>query len=79
MSDIGDIGRVMCRIMDMRDIILRRVAEQIRRMRAQRGLSQSDLADAAGVSRKTIIELEKGAAGISLVPLSRCWKAWVAS
>lgn len=34
-------------------------------MRAQRGLSQSDLADAAGVSRKTIIELEKGAAGIS--------------
>lgn len=35
-------------------------------MRTQRGLSQSDLAAVAGVNRKTIIELEKGAAGIAL-------------
>lgn len=35
-------------------------------MRVQRGLSQSALAAAASVNRKTIIELEKGAAGIAL-------------
>ncbi len=55
----------MCTILDMKDIILFRVARQIRDMRIQRGLSQSDLAAAAGVNRKTIIELEKGAAGIA--------------
>lgn len=56
----------MCMIPDMTDIILRRLADQIRRMRTQRGLNQSDVAAAAGVNRKTIIELEKGAAGIAL-------------
>ena len=56
----------MCRIGDMKDVILLRLADQIRSMRAQRGLSQSHLAAAAGVNRKTIIELEKGAAGIAL-------------
>jgi len=50
----------------MKDVILLRLADQIRSMRAQRGLSQSDLAAAAGVNRKTIIQLEKGAAGIAL-------------
>lgn len=56
----------MCRIGDMKDVILLRLADQIRSMRAQRGLSQSHLAAAAGVNRKTIIELEKGSAGIAL-------------
>jgi len=50
----------------MKDVILLRLADQIRSMRAQRGLSQSHLAAAAGVNRKTIIELEKGSAGIAL-------------
>jgi len=50
----------------MKDMILFRLADQIKSMRIRRGLSQSDLAAAAGVNRKTIIELEKGAAGIAI-------------
>jgi len=50
----------------MKDMILHRLADQIRGMRTQRGLSQAALAAAAGVNRKTIIELEKGAPGIAL-------------
>ncbi|PTT65186.1 hypothetical protein DBR34_02980 [Stenotrophomonas sp. HMWF003] len=60
------MGLSMCKIKDMNDIVLLRLAVQIRSMRIQRGLSQSDLGTAAGVSRKTIIELEKGAAGTAL-------------
>lgn len=56
----------MCIITGMKDVILLRLAHQIRSMRVQRGLSQSALAAAASVNRKTIIELEKGAAGIAL-------------
>lgn len=66
MTDITDIQPATCRISDMKDVILLRLADQIRGMRIQRGLSQSDLAAAASVNRKTIIELEKGAAGIAL-------------
>ncbi|WP_449467376.1 helix-turn-helix domain-containing protein [Stenotrophomonas humi] len=50
----------------MKDIVLLRLAAQIRSMRIERGLSQSALAAAASVNRKTIIELEKGSAGIAL-------------
>lgn len=66
MSYIQDMALVMCIISDMKDVILSRLADQIRRMRIERGLSQEALAAAAGVNRKTIIELEKGAAGTAL-------------
>jgi DNA-binding XRE family transcriptional regulator len=56
----------MCRILDIKDVILLRLADQVRSMRIERGLSQSALAAAASVNRKTIIELEKGSAGIAL-------------
>lgn len=56
----------MWKMQDMKDVILLRLADQIRSMRIQRGLSQSDLAAAASVNRKTIIELEKGAAGVAI-------------
>ena len=60
MTEISDMRLGMCRITDMKDMILFRLADQIKSMRIRRGLSQSDLAAAAGVNRKTIIELEKG-------------------
>lgn len=66
MTEISDMRLGMCRITDMKDMILFRLADQIKSMRIRRGLSQSDLAAAAGVNRKTIIELEKGAAGIAI-------------
>lgn len=66
MTNITDTPITVCRIGNMKDVILLRLAGQIRSMRTQRGLNQSDLAAAAGVNRKTIIELEKGAAGIAL-------------
>ncbi len=66
MTTITDIMAKVCTIPDMKDVILLRLADQIREMRTQRGLSQSALAAAARVNRKTIIELEKGSSGIAL-------------
>lgn len=49
----------MCRILHiMTDII--EIAEQIRAARKQRKMTQAQLADAAHVSRRSVIELEAG-------------------
>jgi transcriptional regulator with XRE-family HTH domain len=49
----------MCRILHiMTDII--EIAEQIRAARKQRKMTQAQLADVAGVSRRSVIELEAG-------------------
>lgn len=41
------------------------------RLRLDAGLSQAALADASGVSRRTVIKLEAGEANISLTGLDR--------
>ncbi len=63
---ISDTAASVCIILDMNAAILHRLAGEIKSMRMQRGLSQQQLAEAAGVNRKTIIELEKGSTGIAL-------------
>lgn len=50
--------------------VLAHVGSNIRRLRDDAGLSQQALADAAGVSRRTIAALEGGEANISLAKLS---------
>lgn len=49
--------------------VLACVGANVRRLRAASGLSQSDLAAAAGVSRRTIVNLEAGSANVSLSSL----------
>lgn len=49
--------------------VLACVGANVRRLRAASGLSQSDLAEAAGVSRRTIVNLEAGSANVSLSSL----------
>lgn len=53
---MADATPDMCRIADMKDVILLGLANQIRSMRIRGGLSQSDLAATAGANRKAIIE-----------------------
>ncbi|WP_458318178.1 helix-turn-helix domain-containing protein [Mycolicibacterium brisbanense] len=49
--------------------VLACVGANVRRLRAASGLSQSELATAAGVSRRTIVNLEAGSANIGLSSL----------
>lgn len=51
------------------------VGENLRRLRQEAGLSQTALADASGISRRTIINLEAGEANISLSGLDRLAEA----
>jgi transcriptional regulator with XRE-family HTH domain len=64
----------MCRILHMqggrRDVLVH-VGENLRRLRQAAGLSQTALAEASGISRRTIINLEAGEANISLSGLDR--------
>jgi transcriptional regulator with XRE-family HTH domain len=53
------------------DGVLAHVGDNLRRFRQEKGLSQSALASASGVSRRTIINLEAGEANISLSGLDR--------
>ena len=57
-----------------RDVLVY-VGENLRRLRQAAGLNQTTLADAAGVSRRTIINLEAGEANISLSGLDRLAEA----
>ncbi|MFW1965305.1 helix-turn-helix transcriptional regulator, partial [Acinetobacter baumannii] len=49
--------------------VLQHVVTNIRSLRDERSLSQLDLADRAGVSRRTIAALETGQVNISLAKL----------
>jgi len=54
-----------------RDDVLAHVASNVRRLRLQAGLSQAALADAAGLSRRMLVNLEGGDTNISLSSLDR--------
>ncbi|RJS91620.1 helix-turn-helix domain-containing protein [Salinisphaera sp. Q1T1-3] len=51
------------------------VAENLRRLRVEAGLSQTALATASGVSRRMIVNLEKGDVNVSLNTLDRLGEA----
>jgi transcriptional regulator with XRE-family HTH domain len=55
--------------------VLTHVAGNLRRLRQERGLSQTALAERSGISRRTIINLEAGEANISLSGLDRVAEA----
>ena len=68
----------MCKILHVqtprRDVLVH-VGENLRRLRQAAGLSQTALAEASGISRRTIINLEAGEANISLSGLDRLAEA----
>jgi transcriptional regulator with XRE-family HTH domain len=51
--------------------VLLHVGQNLRRLRRAAGMSQTAVAEAAGISRRTVINLEAGAANISLGGLDR--------
>lgn len=51
--------------------ILAHVAGNVRHLRAERGLSQTALADRSGISRRMIVGIESGEANVSLSTLDR--------
>ncbi|AZY48404.1 helix-turn-helix domain-containing protein [Bordetella avium] len=53
----------------MSEPVLEHVSANVRRLRAERGLSQTALAARAGLSRRMIVGLESGEANISLAKL----------
>lgn len=54
---------------------LRRVSDAVSGWRKLRGLTQAQLADRAGVSRDTVMRLEKGDGGVSVENLFRVLRA----
>lgn len=55
--------------------VLSHVAGNMRRLRGERGLSQSALAELSGLSRRMIVGIESGEANISLANLDRVAEA----
>lgn len=51
--------------------VLTHVATNLRRLRQQAGISQAALAESAGLSRRMIVQLERGDTNISLASLDR--------
>jgi len=54
---------------------LRSLGRHLRRARLRRGLSQQDMAERAGVNRKTYMALEAGESSVSLALLARTLSA----
>jgi transcriptional regulator with XRE-family HTH domain len=59
--------------------VLAFVSENLRRLRQRAGLSQAALAEASGLSRRMVVQLEGGDTNISLVSLDRLAQALGAS
>jgi len=55
----------------MRDEILRLFGERLRELRTERGLTQEQLAEAAGVDRNYIGQIERGERNVALVNIVR--------
>jgi transcriptional regulator with XRE-family HTH domain len=55
--------------------IRRAMAANVRRIRAERGLTQEDLADRAGVSVRYLGSIERGATAATVVVLERLARA----
>jgi transcriptional regulator with XRE-family HTH domain len=53
------------------DLLLRRLGQRIRELRADRGWSQEELADVSGVHRTYIGHLERGETNVTLISLVR--------
>lgn len=64
---------------DERSDVLAFVSENLRRLRHQAGMSQTALAQASGISRRMIVNLEGGDTNISLSSLDRLGEALGAS
>ena len=62
-----------------RSDVLAHVAENLRRLRRRSGLSQAALAEASGISRRMIVNLEGGETNVSLSSLDRLAEALGAS
>jgi len=56
---------------DRESAVLRHVGDNLRAARNQAGMSQAALAEASGLSRRTIINLEAGEANVSLSAVDR--------
>lgn len=52
-------------------IITRRLSDQIRTMRLNRGYTQAQLAKLAGVTRQKLIEIEQGSPSVSMNAYAR--------
>jgi len=52
-------------------IITRRLSDQIRAMRLNRGYTQAQLAKVAGVTRQKLIEIEQGSPSVSMNAYAR--------
>ena len=59
----------------MRDEILRLFGERLRELRTERGLTQEQLAELAGVDRNYIGQIERGERNVALVNIVRIAQA----
>ena len=70
---------LVCRIVhtqiERESAVLRHVGENVRAARARAAMSQAALAEASGLSRRTVINLEAGEANVSLSAVDRLAEA----
>jgi len=50
----------------MEALLLSRLGESLRQLRTQRGLTQAQLADLAGLTRRMIVQIEQGRATVAV-------------
>lgn len=70
MAQNSGMGNILHRRGNRPDVLVH-VAANVRRLRTAAGLSQAALAEAAGVSRRMLVNIEKGDVNVSLNTLDR--------
>ncbi len=50
----------------MRPLVLTRLSESLRHLRTQRGLTQAQLAQIAGMTRKMVVQIEQGRSTVAV-------------